>query len=146
MSRSNAACEKPIPSAHVPTTGAFVILLLTLWSLNLADLFQTVFLKESGFLAQEANFFVDFFLREGRAAFFLSKVLALVLISSILIRGWFDKRGVLLGNYRYDRDKVRSSIHFLLVAGVIYYIVIVAFPFIALALSGLFTPVGEAAL
>ena len=146
MNQSSVLPEEPTISKRVPSTATFILLLLTLWALNLTDVFQTLFLKESGFLAAEANMFVDFFLKGGRAPFFLSKVLALILITSILARGWFDKRGIRLNNYHYDRDKVRASIHFLLVAGVIYYILIVAFPFIVLALSGLFSSAGEATL
>ena len=122
------------------------ILLITLWALNLADLFQTVYLKETGFLAKEANYFVDFFLKSGHLQFFLAKILALVLITSILLRGWFDRRGIKLGANRYTREQVRSSLQFLLIAGIIYYVLIVGFPFFAMAISGLFTAPEQASL
>lgn len=126
--------------ASYPTTGMFIILLITLWALNLADTFQTIFLKESGHLAQEANYFIDFFLSKSTLAFIAAKILALILISSVLIRGWIDKKGIKLGAAHYPREAVRNSIYFMLVAGVIYYTIIVIFPFTALLLSGSFQP------
>ena len=136
---ATAECALPAQKAgRMPATASFMILLITLWALNLADIFQTVYLKESGFLAQEANYFVDFFLREGRAVFFFAKVLALILITSMLCRGWFDKHGLKLGTIFYPPDQVRKSIHLLLVSGVIYYTLIVGFPFFAMLIAGMF--------
>jgi len=123
----------------VPGTGTFWILLLTLWALNLADIFQTLYLKESGFLAQEANLFIDFFLREGAWQFFGAKVLALVLVTLILSRGWFDATGIKFQGTQYSQLQVRKAISFLLSVGVLYYVVIVVFPFIAMLISGFFT-------
>ena len=127
------------PSIPMPATGAFIILVLTLWALNLADIFQTLYLKESGFLAQEANWFIDFFLKEGKTPFFLAKLLALILITSMLLRGWFDRRGIRLFRAAYTQEQARAAIYFLLAAGVMYYIFIVGFPFVAMLISGLFT-------
>jgi len=124
----------------VPSTASFVVLLVTLWALNLADTYQTLYLKESGFLAREANVFIDFFLKEGRWEFLLAKVLALMLVTSILIRGWNHGEGIRLFRIEFSREQARAAMHFLLMAGVTYYIFIVGFPFIALLLSGAFTP------
>jgi len=127
-------------TAHpAPSTGAFLILLVTLWALNLADIFQTLYLKEVGLLASEANIFIDFFLKGGRGYFFLAKLLALVLISLILVRGWLDRGGIKMYGTTFSQADVRKAIHFLLSAGVVYYTVIVIFPFIAMLLSGFFT-------
>lgn len=127
------------PPFRVPGTGAFIILLITLWALNLADIYQTLYLKQSGLLAEEANWFIDFFLKEGRTPFFLAKILALILITSIVIRGWIDQKGIRLLNIQYTQGQARAAIYFLLSAGVIYYIFIVGFPFAAMLVSGLFT-------
>ncbi len=126
-------------SPAAPSTGKFWLLLVVLWALNLADIFQTLYLKESGFLAEEANQYVDFFLKEGRPEFIGFKILALMLISLILARGWYDKRGMRIFSSYYPRDKARSSIQFLLSVGVFYYVVIVVFPFIAMFIAGMFT-------
>jgi hypothetical protein len=123
---------------NAPSTGTFVILLITLWALNFADIFQTLYLKQSGMLALEANYFVDFFLRKGGAPFFWAKVLALVLVTSMLIRGWIDRKGISVGNLQFTPESGRRAIQLLLIAGVLYYTLIVVFPFIALAMSGLF--------
>jgi hypothetical protein len=127
------------PAVRAPSTAAFIILLVTLWALNLADIFQTLYLKESGFLQQEANYFIDYFLKEGRLPFFGAKFFALLLISLILFRGWFDKSGLTFLGRHYDRDKARGSIQFLLSIGVLYYTAIVFFPFLAMFISGMFT-------
>jgi len=122
-----------------PGVGAFALLLITLWALNLADIFQTLYLKESGLLAQEANFFIDFFLKEGRLPFIGAKILALILITLILVRGWNSKDGIKMRGANYDMIQVRRAIYFLLSAGVFYYTVIVVFPFVAMLLAGAFT-------
>ena len=129
-----------------PTTGTFAILLVTLWALNIADTFQTIFLKVSGFLAHEANYFIDFFLSEGHLQFFSAKILALILVTSVLVRGWRDRRGLNMGSSHYNQEQVQRTIALLLMAGVIYYIIIVVLPFVALTLSGLFAPPEQAAL
>ena len=126
-------------SGRGPSTGSFVILLVTLWALNLADMFQTLYLKSSGLLAEEANAFINFFLREGHVYFIGAKVLAMFLISLILVRGWNSKTGLIIFRDRYDLMSARKAINFLLSAGVIYYILIVIFPFIAMYVSGSFT-------
>ena len=51
-----------------------------------------------------------------------------------------------LAGIKYDRDYVRKSIFFLLNAGVIFYILIVALPFIALTFSGIFSTAQNANL
>lgn len=124
-----------------PPTGTFIALLITLWALNFADIFQTLYLKESGFLAQEANNFIAFFLNSGVVQFFGAKVLALILVTSVLSRGWFDRRGMKFGGKHYSPLNVRQSISVLLVGGVIYYTLIVLLPFILLSISGLFAPI-----
>ncbi|HEX9744016.1 MAG TPA: DUF5658 family protein [bacterium] len=133
--------EMPV-EGHVPPFKNFVVLLASLWALNLADTFQTLFLKDSGFLHKEANFFIDFFLTKGSVQFISAKVLAMVVVSIILVRGWRDKDGFSFLGTRYNSVQVKKSIYFLLTAGVIYYILIVIFPFIVLSLTGLLEPVG----
>jgi hypothetical protein len=132
--------DKIKSSSNEPATVAFFMLIITLWALNLADLFQTLYLKQSGLLAQEANLFVNFFLEKSHLFFFMGKVLALILITSIISRGWFDKKGIKIGNLHYPRSQVRCSIYFLLSTGVIYYTIIVAFPFFAMLIAGWFSP------
>ena len=126
-------------SRKPPSAGSFWLLIVTLWALNLADIYQTIGLKEAGFLGLEANYFVDFFLRQGNAPFFFAKLLALILITSILVRGWFDSDGIRFLKAKYTQEQVQGAISFLLIAGVCYYVVIVGFPFIALLASGMFT-------
>jgi hypothetical protein len=123
-----------------PSTPVFLIQLVTLWGLNLADTFQTMYLSASGMLSQEANLFINFFLLKGPAILLIVKVLALILISSMLIRGWYDFRGIKVLSAQYSRDQVRAAIQFMLTVGIIYYVIIVAFPFIALFVSGSFNP------
>ncbi len=135
----NNSLPGPIRVRRIPTTGSFWVLIITLWALNLADTYQTLYLKSTGFLAQEANYFIDFFLREGVWQFVFAKVLALILVTSIIARGWFDRKGISFFRVEYSRDQARAAIHFLLTAGVIYYIFIVGFPFAAMLLSGMFT-------
>ncbi len=126
-------------SLQKPLTGTFIILLITLWALNLADTFQTLYLKESGQLASEANWFINFFLEKGRLPFFGAKVIALIFITVILFRGWMDKRGIKFYGGTYTLEQVRRAILFLLSAGVFYYIVIVSFPFLIMLIGGAFT-------
>lgn len=146
MNEPNPPKDSPKEARRYPTTGTFVVLLITLWALNIADTFQTLFLKTSGFLAQEANYFIDFFLTEGHLQFFSAKILALILVTSVLARGWRDRRGLNIGSSHYNQGQVQRTIALLLMAGVIYYIIIVALPFVALTLSGLFAPPEQAAL
>ncbi len=121
------------------TVGNFVLLLFLLWVLNLADIFQTLYLKESGFLEQEANFFIDVFLREGRGPFIGAKVMALILITLILVRGWIRPMGMMFLGKEQTQEQVKISIIFLLSAGVVFYTIIVFFPFLAMLISGSFT-------
>ncbi len=125
---------------RVPSTAAFVILLITLWGLNLADAFQTIYLATSEMLAQEANFFIEFFLNKGPVFVLIIKILAMIFITTMLIRGWNDKQGIKVFRIQYSRDDVRNSILLMLTAGIIFYIVVVIFPFIALVASGSFNP------
>jgi uncharacterized membrane protein len=99
-----------------------------------------MYLSSSGMLSQEANWFINFFLLKGPAVLLLVKVLALILISSMLIRGWNDCRGIKVLDAQYNRDQVRAAIQFMLTIGIIYYVIIVAFPFVALLVSGSFNP------
>ena len=144
----NRQTEKSGDSAasREPTFAVFLVLLVTLWALNLADVFQTLYLKGSGFLATEANSVIDLFLNKGAVPFFLAKVLAMVLVTSMLLRGWFDKTGFKFLGVYYPPDQVRRFIIFLLMAGVIYYVIIVFLPFAALSLTGLFEPIDPASL
>jgi hypothetical protein len=131
----------PLPVATgKPSTAVFIILLITLWGLNLADTFQTIYLATSGMLQQEANYFINFFLLKGPATLFLVKILALILITSMLIRAWVDKRGLKIFGIQYTLNQVRATVQFMLTAGAIYYILIVFFPFFALWISGSFSP------
>lgn len=123
---------------RVPSTAAFVILLVTLWGLNLADAFQTIYLATSGMLAQEANYFIDFFLKKGPVFVLIIKVLAMIFITTMLIRGWNDKQGIKVFRTQYSRDNVRNSMLLMLTVGNIFYVVVVIFPFIALVASGSF--------
>jgi len=125
---------------QIPSTGSFIILIIVLWALNLADIFQTLYLKNSELLEQEANWFINYFLQSGPRAFIGAKVLALVLITLILVRGWFDKKGLQLYGKFYEQVQVRCTLHFLLLAGVLYYTIIVIFPFVGMFLAGYFTP------
>ena len=138
--------ELKLPPGRIPATSTFIILLVLLWALNLADIFQTLYLKETEILAMEANYFIDFFLREGRGPFIGAKLLALVLITSFLFRGWFDKRGCTVLGYCYELPLLRRAIVLLLISGTIYYIIIVAFPFFAMLISGYLTPSTEYAV
>lgn len=139
MLRIRTSDHQEPPKRQGPTTGAFFILLITLWALNLADIFQTLFLKHSGLLAVEANYFINFFLAKGVAPFFWAKMLAMILVTLMLFRGWFDKDGITFGSAHYEPTQVRGAIYFLLVSVVIYYTLIVGFPFFAMLLSGMFT-------
>jgi hypothetical protein len=139
MTSTENSVDSPTKPHRGPTTGSFVILLVTLWALNLADIFQTLYLQASGMLAQEANYVMGFFLHGGPLRFLLAKVFALILITSILSRGWSDRRGIKMGGAHYSLSQVRASIYLLLAAGVVYFTLIVVLPFIVLVLSGLFT-------
>ena len=123
-----------------PSTGVFLIQLVTLWCLNLADTFQTSYLAANSMLEHEVNYMIRYVLLKGTLSLFLVKVLALILISSMLIRGWMDIRGVQILDARYSRDQVRAAIQVMLTFGIIYYVVIVVFPFLALLVSGSFNP------
>lgn len=124
--------------SRAPSTAVFVILLITLWGLNLADAFQTIYFATNGMLAQEVNYFIDFFLKKGTGIFLDIKVLAMILISIMLIRGWNDKTGIKVLRTQYSRDDVRSSMLLMLTVGNIFYIIVVSFPFVALFSSGSF--------
>jgi len=135
----NQESEQADVKSSGPSTGTFIVLLVVLWALNFADIFQTLYLKETGLLEQEANFFINFFLKEGRAPFIGAKVLALILITLMLVRGWNSTTGIRTRGVNYNPTQVRQAINFLLSAGVFYYTLIVVFPFIAMLLAGVFT-------
>ena len=135
----NRETEQADVQSSGPPTGTFILLLVVLWALNLADIFQTLYLKETGLLEQEANFFIDFFLKEGRAPFIGAKVLALILITLMLVRGWNSTTGITMRGGNYNPTQVRQAIYFLLSAGVFYYTLIVVFPFLAMLIAGVFT-------
>ena len=138
--------ELKLPPGRNPATSTFIILLVVLWALNLADIFQTLYFKEAELLAMEANYFIDFFLKEGRGPFIWAKLLALILITSFLCRGWFDKRGCVVLGHSYEPPLLKRAIMLLLTAGTIYYIIIVGFPFFAMLISGFLTPPIEQAV
>jgi hypothetical protein len=122
------------------STSTFFILVVTLWCLNIADLSQTLYLKHAGLLGEEVNKFIQLFLDESSRAFIAAKLLALILITSILLRGWFDQSGVKTYGVKYSMEQVRRTINLMLTTGVIYYVLIVGFPFIGMLMSGYFNP------
>jgi len=126
-----------------PSLENFFIYLGLLWILNAADVWQTMALKYSGSLASEANQLVDYVLIKGPIYFISFKVLAIILVSSVLIRGYFHNQGIKLGETQFSPDQVRAAIIFLLICSIVYYLVVVFFPLIVILLT--FSPPGEAA-
>lgn len=118
-----------------PAIGGFYLYLILLWLLNIADVIQTVLLSEGGHLGKEANFFMDFFLSKDWRFFILGKMLPLLLVTAMVVRGYTDKKGASFGGHHYTPEEMRNAIVFLLGAGVVYYLIIVLFPFITLMLA-----------
>ena len=115
--------------------GGFFLFLVLLWLLNIADVIQTVLLSEGGHLKKEANFFMDFFLSRDWRFFILGKMLPLILVTAMVVRGYFDKKGTNVGGHHYTPMEMRRAITFLLAAGVVYYLIIVLIPFLTLLVA-----------
>ena len=130
MSRLSRAFKRLYISLAIPSSRKFFIALGLLWILNAADVWQTLALKSSGHLASEANKFIEHVLSKGPIYFILFKILAVFFISLVIIRGFFDKRGIQVGETRYSHEQVRTSIQLLLMLGIIYYLFVVYLPFI----------------
>jgi hypothetical protein len=118
-----------------PAVAGFYLYLVLLWLLNIADVIQTVLLSEGGHLRREANFFMDFFLTKDWRLFILGKLLPLLLVTAMVIRGYTDKKGASIGGHRYTPEEMRTIIISLIGAGVVYYLIIVLFPFITLIIA-----------
>ena len=118
--------------------GGFYFYLSLLWLLNIADIIQTVTLSQGGNLKQEANQFMDFFLTHDWRIFILAKMLPLILVTAMVIRGYYDKKGTKIGGRQYTPDEMRKAIVFILAAGVVYYLIIVLMPFATILLGAVF--------
>ena len=126
-----------------PSPRNFFIYLGLLWILNAADIWQTMALKYSGNLASEANQLVNHVLAKGPLYFISFKVLAIILVSSILIRGYFHNQGIKVGETQFSPDQVRTAILFLLICAIIYYLIVVFFPLMIILIT--FRPPEEVA-
>jgi hypothetical protein len=124
-----------------PNWRKFFIYLGVLWILNAADVWQTMALKYSGQLATEANRFIDHFLMKGPMYFVIFKGLAVFLVSLMLIRGYFDKNGIKVGEASFSANQVRTAIQFLLVLAIVYYLIVVYLPLLIVAAT--FNPEAE---
>ena len=124
-----------------PSRRKFFIYLGLLWILNAADVWQTMALKYGGNLASEANRFIDHFLVKGPLYFVIFKALAVFLVSLILIRGFFSRTGIKVGDSDFSPNQVRTAIQFLLIVAIVYYLFVVYLPLIIVALT--YQPVGE---
>jgi hypothetical protein len=120
-----------------PLFGSFFVYLTLIWLLNIADILQTLMLKRGGHLKREANIFINYFLVEDEVLFIVAKCAALLLITCMLLRGYYDKKGTTVGGVYYSPGDMRKAITFLLGAGVTYYLVIVLMPFIVLIIGHL---------
>ena len=126
-----------------PSPQNFFIYLGLLWILNAADIWQTLALKYSGNLASEANQLVNHVLAKGPLYFISFKVLAIILVSSVLTRGYFHNKGIKVGETQFSPDQVRTTILFLLICAIVYYLIVVFLPLIIILLT--FRPPEEAA-
>ena len=115
-----------------PVFCSFYIYLILLWLLNVADTIQTLMLKSGGHLKEEANFFINYFLAYDGELFIFAKLSALIFITAMLLRGYYDKHGTTIGGHYYSPDELRRFIVLLLGGGVVYYLIIVLMPFIVL--------------
>jgi len=118
-----------------PLLGSFYIYLILIWLLNIADILQTLMLKQGGHLRREANIFINYFLAEDEWLFIYAKLSALLFITLMLLRGYYDRKGTTIGGTYYGPKDMRRAIIFLLGAGVAYYLVIVLLPFAALLIG-----------
>ncbi len=98
-------------------------------------MWQTLALKRGGDLASEANDLVGHVLNKGPDFFVAFKTAAILLSSLILIRGFYDERGLKVGDISYSQIQVQTAIQFLLVVADIYYIVVVYIPLALVLLS-----------
>lgn len=118
-----------------PLIGSFYVYLVLLWLLNIADILQTLMLKRGGNLRKEFNVFINYFLEEDEGLFIFAKLSALLFITLMLLRGYYDHKGTTIGGVYYSPNDMRKAITFLLGAGVAYYLFIVFTPFIVLLIN-----------
>lgn len=126
-----------------PNLRKFFIYLGLLWILNAADAWQTMALKYGGHLAAEANLLMDHVLAKGPLYFISFKLLAVLLISLVLIRGYLHNNGLKVGNATFDPEQVKTAIMFLLVCAIVYYLAVVFLPLIIIVTT--FNPPEEVA-
>jgi len=113
----------------------FFIYLGLLWILNIIDSWQTLSLKISGQLASEANQYINYLLNKGPVYFISFKMLAIILVTMILVRGYFDSKGIKLGDTFFTTNQVRTAIQFMLILANIYYLFVVYIPLTMVLLS-----------
>ena len=118
--------------------GRFFLYLVLLWLLNIADIIQTVTLSQGGNLKAEVNVFMDFFLSHDWRIFILAKMLPLLLVTAMVIRGYYDKKGTTVLGRQYTAEEMRNAIVFLLGVGVVYYLIVVLIPFATIILGLIF--------
>ena len=122
-------------SLNRPLLSSFFVYLILLWLLNIADIFQTLMLKRGGNLKTEINFFINYFLASDEWIFVLAKLSALLFITAMLLRGYYDRKGTNIGGTYYSPSNMQRAITFLVGAGVVYYLVIVLMPFAVLMIE-----------
>ena len=118
-----------------PSRRNFFIYLGMLWILNAADIWQTSALKSSGDLASEANQFVSYLLMKGPLYFVTFKILAITLVTLVVVRGYFDDKGIRVGETFYNATQVRTAIQFMLVVANFYYLLVVFLPLILIVVD-----------
>lgn len=118
--------------------GGFYLYLALLWLLNIADIIQTVTLSQGGNLKREANVFMEFFLNHDWRIFIVAKILPLMLVTVMVIRGYYDKKGTKINGRNYTPEEMRKAIVFLLAMGVVYYLIVVFIPFVTILLGFIF--------
>jgi hypothetical protein len=138
---------KAMQRAHIffatPSWRKFFIYLGLLWILNAADIWQTTALKHSGQLATEANQLIEHILMKGPVYFIGFKILAVILVTLVLIRGYFDINGFSIGDTHFSAEQVRTAIQFLLILAILYYLFVVYLPLMIVVAT--FNPVQEVA-
>ncbi|MCD6216431.1 hypothetical protein J7L05_01070 [bacterium] len=118
-----------------PVIGGFYLYLTLLWLLNIADVIQTLMLSHGGNLKHEVNLYMNVFLEKDWRFFIIAKVVPMLLVTVMVTRGYFDKRGTTVAGHEYSHEDVKKAIVFLLAAGVVYYLIVVLFPFITILIS-----------
>ncbi len=118
-----------------PVIGGFYLYLSLLWLLNIADVVQTLMLSHGGNLKHEVNLFMNVFLEKDWRLFIIAKVVPMMLVTVMVTRGYFDKRGTTVAGHEYSHEDVKKAIVFLLAAGVVYYLIVVLFPFFTILIS-----------